>query len=324
MLNCFQLATQSDVMVMQNHTPLQPAAQRPLSKFMLLLILVLPSLFWAGNFVFGRAVHTTLPPLGLSFMRWVIATLVLMPFAWKYIQKDKALYWQYRWRILGLALLGATAFNSLVYVGLQYTTATNGLLLNSVAPILIVFWGVLFYKQRTTLFQLIGLALSFFGVTLIVLQGSWQNLLSLSLNRGDFIILIAVICWSIYTLWLRTLPSQMNKIGLTAIQFFIATLAIFPFALSEYLQGSTATWTPFSILAMAYIGLFPSVFAFLLYTLGVVHAGAARAGLFLHLMPVFGVLLAVIFLKEDFQLYHLLGIASIFTGIALSGQRSRP
>ena len=297
--------------------------QKSLPSLLLLVILVLPSLFWAGNFVFGRAVHTTLPPLGLSFMRWVIATCILLPFALKYIRQDRTLYWQYRWRILGLALLGATAFNSLVYVGLQNTTATNGLLLNSCAPILIILWGVLFYKQQTHFLQLAGLTLSFFGVAVIVLQGSWQNLLTLSLNRGDLIILAAVICWSIYTLWLRLLPANMNKIGLTAIQFMIATLAIFPFALTEYLQGSRAVWTPFSILAMAYIGLFPSVLAFLLYTLGVARAGAARAGVFLHLMPVFGVFFAVIFLKEDFKSYHLLGISCIFIGIALSSQESK-
>lgn len=283
-----------------------------------ILILTLPSLFWAGNFVFGRAVHDTLPPFTLSFSRWLIATLILMPFAWKNLKAGKALYWQYRWRILGLALLGAAAFNALVYLGLRTTTATNGVLLNSFAPILIVLWGVLFYKQRTNFIQIAGLLISFTGVIIIVLQGHWQNFLSLQFNKGDIIILAAVICWSVYTLWLRVLPVQMNKIGLTAIQFAIAAMLIFPFALMEYIHGNRPVWTPVSMLAIAYIGVFPSVLAFLLYTLGVARVGAARAGLFLHLMPVFGALLSTVFLKEDLHLYHLLGITSILTGIALS------
>lgn len=283
-----------------------------------IVILVLPSLFWAGNFVIGRAVHNTIPPFTLSFSRWLIATIIIMPFALKLIWQGKTLYWSYRWRILGLSLLGAAAFNALVYLGLRSTTATNGVLLNSFAPILIIVWGILFYKQRTSALQILGLILSFSGVMLIVLRGSWQNLLMLSFGKGDFIILIAVVCWSIYTLWLRVLPAQMNKIGLTAIQFLIATVVIFPFALSEYLSGERPILEISSLLAIAYVGIFPSVLAFLLYTLGVARLGAAKAGLFLYLMPVFGALLSAFFLKEHLYYYHYIGMACIFMGIALS------
>ncbi|MGL4668228.1 MAG: DMT family transporter [Saezia sp.] len=283
-----------------------------------LLILTLPPLFWAGNFVIGRAVHTLMPPFTLSFMRWSLAIIVLMPFAWKHLKQGRALYWEYRWRILGLSLLGAAAFNALIYLALRSTTATNAVLLNSFAPILIILWGILFYKQRTNFLQIAGLLLSFMGVMMIVLQGSWQHLLSLSFSKGDFIVLIAVVCWSIYTLWLRVLPAQMNKVGLTAIQFVIAALVIFPFAFIEYTGGNRPIWTQTSMLAVAYIGVFPSVLAFLLYTLGVMRVGAARAGQFLHLMPVFGALLSAFFLKEHLHLYHLGGITCIFAGILLS------
>jgi len=283
-----------------------------------LLILTLPPLFWAGNFVFGRAVHTTLPPFTLSLSRWVIATIIIMPFAWKHLRQDKELYWQYRWRILGVGLLGAATFNALIYLGLQSTTATNGVLLNSTSPLLIVLWGVLFYKHHTNLLQITGMIVSFIGVIFIVSQGNWQYLLSLSFSKGDFIILTAAICWSVFTLWLRVLPPQMNKVGLSALQFIIAAVIMSPFAFAEYMGGSKPIWTPLSLLAVVYIGLFPSVLAFILYSLGVMRAGAARAGLFLHLMPVFGALLSSFFLKENLHIYHLIGITSIFTGIALS------
>ncbi|MBN2752475.1 MAG: DMT family transporter, partial [Rhodospirillaceae bacterium] len=126
-----------------------------------LLLLIPPPLFWAGNFIVGRAMRGNVPPMTLSFWRWVIAFLCLLPFAWRPMCRDRALYWQYRWHILRVSVAGVVAFNSFVYVGLQWTAAANGLLLNSFIPILIVLFGALFYGQRLHVVQVFGLALSF-------------------------------------------------------------------------------------------------------------------------------------------------------------------
>lgn len=283
-----------------------------------LLILTLPPLFWAGNFVLGRAVRGDIPPVTLSFIRWSIAIVILLPFAWRPLKQDMTLYWQYRWKILGVALLGAAAFNSLVYIGLKTTTATNGVLINSFCPMLIVLLGIIFYHQSISLLRSIGLLVSFIGVAFIVLKGDWHNLLVLNFNKGDLIIFIAVICWSIYTHWIKTLPAQMNKIGLTALQFIIAALVLFPFFLMEYFSGQHIIWSVFSASVIFYVGIFPSVIAFLLYTLAVSRAGPAKTGFFLNLMPVFGAILASIFLQEKLYNYHYIGITCIFIGIALS------
>lgn len=288
-----------------------------------LLILTLPPLFWAGNFVVGRAVRNDIAPMTLSFGRWLIALVCILPFAWKPMWRDLALYWQHRWRVLGVSLAGVAAFNSLVYTGLHTTTVTNGILLNSTIPILIVLFGVMFYAQRLARIQLAGLIFSFAGVLTIILHGEWQRLLSLTFSRGDLIVFSAMVCWALYTLWLRGLPAEINRIGLMGMQIVLALIALFPFYLWEQSGSAGFVWTSNAVLALAYVGIFPSVVAYLLYNIGVARVGPVRAGLFIHLMPVFGTILSVAFLGEVLRHYHFIGAASIFLGIIFAGARGR-
>lgn len=284
-----------------------------------LLILTLPPLFWAGNFVVGRAVRNDISPMTLSFGRWLIALVCILPFAWRPMWRDLALYWQNRWRVLGVSLAGVAAFNSLVYTGLHTTTVTNGILLNSTIPILIVLFGVMFYAQRISRIQVIGLIFSFAGVLTIILHGEWQRLMSLTFTRGDLIVFSAMVCWALYTLWLRGLPAEINRIGLMGMQIVLALIALFPFYLWEQTVTVDFEWTSNAALALAYVGIFPSVVAYLLYNMGVVRVGPVRAGLFIHLMPVFGTILSVAFLGEALHLYHVMGATSIFLGIVCAG-----
>lgn len=286
-----------------------------------LFILVLPPLLWAGNFVVARGIRGEIGPMTLSWVRWSIAMIVLLPFAWRAMRRDWRLYWQYRWRILAVSLIGVASFNSLVYMGLSSTTATNGVLLNSFAPILIVLFNALLYRQRLRVLQCVGLLLSFTGVLCIILQGHPSNLLSMSLAPGDLLIFVAVVCWSIYSLWLRGIPPEINRIGLTEVQIILAVVALLPFFGWELVAGVRPIWSLGSVAAIAYVGVFPSVFAYLLYNIGVARVGATRAGIFLHLMPVFGAMLSMLFLHEQLHAYHVLGIGAIFVGIGLSSRR---
>lgn len=297
---------------------------RPLSPILLMLVLVLPPLFWAGNFVVGRAVHANIPPLTLSLGRWVIAFVCILPFALPAMRRDWRLYWQYRWRLLAVSTVGVAAFNTLVYSGLHDTTATNGILLNSCIPILILLFGALFYRLPLHLLQLLGLALSLAGVLTIILHGEWSSLATLDFSGGDLVIFTAMICWALYTLWLRELPATINRIGLMCIQIFIAIILLLPLYAWETHTGQVPQWNHDTWLALAYVGIFPSVIAYTLYTIGVARAGAARAGLFIHLMPVFGSMLSVLFLGENLHVFHALGIAAILGGLVLSSKNSVP
>lgn len=280
-----------------------------------LLLLIPPPLFWAGNFIVGRAMRGDVPPFTLSFWRWVIALACILPFAWGPMRRDRALYWAHRWRVARLALAGVVAFTSLVYVGLQWTAAANGLLLNSFIPILILLFGALFFGQRLVAAQVFGLALSFAGVLTIILHGEWARLAALDFSAGDLLVFAAMVCWAFYTLWLRGIPPEVDRIGLMGVQAGLGLLVLGPLSLAERGLGLLPNWSPETFTALAYLGVFPSVFAYLLYTIGVARVGAAKAGLFIHLIPVFGVALAVIFLRETLHLYHGIGIAAILGGI---------
>ncbi|WP_073356144.1 DMT family transporter [Lampropedia hyalina] len=291
----------------------------------LLLVLCLPSLFWAGNFIVGRAVSGLVGPVTLSFLRWVLALFFLLPFALRPLLRDwqqhRALYWQHRWRILGVSVVGVAAFNTLVYTGLRSTTATNGILLNSFIPILIVLLGVLFYGQKLRWSQALGLLVSFAGVLGIILHGDWSRLWNLAFGQGDLIVFAAVTGWAVYTLWLRGIPPQINRMALLVVQILLCLLVLLPFFLWEMRAGPVPQWNGRSLAALAYISIFPSVLAYLLYNHGVAQVGAARAGAFIHLMPVFGAILSVLLLGETLHLYHALGMACILGGIVLSGRR---
>jgi len=285
-----------------------------------MLILMIPPLLWAGNFVVGRAVRNDLPPMALSFGRWVIALLCILPFAWKPMKRDISWYLANYKRVIAISLVGVAAFNSLVYSGLHYTAATNGILLNSTIPILIVLLGSVFYAQTLTRFQALGLVLSFCGVFTIILRGELSHLLSLTFSKGDLIVFTAMICWAFYTLWLRSIPREIDRTGFMGVQIIVGLISLFPFFIWEMSTTGSLHWNQNAILALGYVGIFPSVIAYLLYNIGVARVGAVRAGLSIHLLPVFGTVLSILFLHESLHLYHLIGALAIFAGILFANR----
>jgi len=283
-------------------------------------VLALPPLFWAGNFIVARASRGEWPPVALSFGRWTIALVALLPFAWPYVRQDWPLYRRYFWRILLLTLPGVAAFNSLVYWGLQTSTATNGMLLNSTIPLLIMALGALFWGQRLSLWAILGLVVSTLGVAVVILQGSWARAAALDFARGDLIIFAAMVAWALYTMGLKLFPPEVNRIGLLAVQIALALPILAPFLAWELSSGRVPVWTPGSIAALVYIGIVPSVLAYLFYTKAVEMAGPARAGQFIHLLPVYGAVLSALILHEPLHLYHAAGFGLILTGIVLAGR----
>lgn len=285
-----------------------------------LVILLLPPFFWAGNFIVGRAMRDTVPPLALSFDRWLVAFFCLLPFAWCACRQDWRRYWQCRWHVLGVSLTGVAAFNVLVYFGLQSTSAANGMLLNSFIPLLIAGIGTVLYRQRLSSNQLWGILISFAGVLVIVSHGDWRALVSLRFSKGDAIIFLATVCWAFYTLWLKEIPADIDRRGLMLVQIVIALLFLLPLLLWEQSAGRQAIWNTQSLLAVAYIGIFPSVLAFMLYGAGIARVGAARASLFIHMIPVFGAILSLLLLHEPLHGYQFLGMGAIFLGVGCANR----
>jgi drug/metabolite transporter (DMT)-like permease len=281
------------------------------------VLLVLPPLFWSGNFVLGRAVRADVPPIGLAFWRWAIGSLLVIGFAWPYLRQDWAIIRRNWGMILWLSFLGVTLFNTLVYLGLQSTMAINALLMQSTMPVMIGLMSYLFFREIVTPLQALGILLSLGGVMMIVVQGNLQLLTSLALNSGDLLVFIAVAGYAAYSALLRRRP-PLHPLSFLAITFILGTLILVPFYLGEHLAGRVMTFDRLTVLTIAYVAIFPSVLAYLCFNRGVELVGANRAGLFVHLMPVFGSILAIIFLGETFRWFHGLGIGLILAGILLA------
>lgn len=287
-----------------------------------LLLLLLPPLLWAGNFIAGRAVSTAVPPVTLSLIRWSIAALCLLPFAIKPLLRDWQHYFTYRWYVLGTAVTGVAAFNLLVYWGLHTTTATNGIILNSFIPFLVAIFGYLFYRQTLSIAQLFGMLVSLAGVLIVVSHGDGHILLSLAFAPGDLIIFLAMIFWALYTLWLKAIPAHVNRTGLMLCQIIIALMFLIPLSAWENQSTNIQLHATRTLWILAYIGIFPSVIALLAYSKAVTLVGSVRASVFIHAMPIFGSLLSTLLLHEVFQGYQLAGMVTIFTGIWLANKKS--
>jgi drug/metabolite transporter (DMT)-like permease len=287
-------------------------------------LLTLASLFWAGNMVLARAMRHDIPPVAMSFWRWFIAALIVLPFVAREL-RDQWPVVRAAWKKFAvLGLVSVTFFNTLCYIGVQYTTATNAVLLNSTIPMLIVLisWAVL--GERLSQRQTLAVALSLLGVVLIVAHGELATLASLQLNRGDLILLAAMVLWAAYTILLRWKPPELSPLAFLGciILFGLPGLALIYAA--ELLSGTAFRPTTAAVATLAYYGVFPSVLSYLCFNRGVAVLGANTAGIFVHLMPVFGFLLSAVFLSEPPRWYHFAGMGLVFGGIWLfSTGRSR-
>ena len=286
------------------------------------LLLTLANLLWAGNWIISRAFRGELPPVALSFWRWVVAVLCLLPLALPHVRRDwPQLRAAWPWLLL-FGALGTGGYNVLVYGGLQYTTAINGMLLNSFVPIMIVLISWLMLGKRLHGREAAGIVVSFVGVLSIVAHGEAQRLREVTLNFGDFWFLASVLAWSAYTLLLAKRPPVHPLAFLAAISV-TGLIFLFPFYAWEMAQGRHLIATPGSIAGIVYTGVGPAFLGYIMWNRGVAEVGAARAGLFMHLVPAFGIVLSMIFLDEEPALYHAIGIGLIFAGIGLNTRRTK-
>lgn len=286
------------------------------------LLLTLAPLFWAGNFVVGRAILTDAPPVALAFWRWVLALVPVLLLARGRV--DFAAEWRTLRASLPivalLAVLGIACFNTFLYFGLQATTSVNALLLQSAMPLLILLVCFALYAERPGRLQMLGVVLSLAGVVFIATRGQPGALARLAVNRGDLWVLAAVVAYALYSALLRRRPA-LHPLALLAALFTLGALALLPFYLDEHLSGHVLAATPGNLAALAYLVIFPSFLSYLFFNRGVELIGAGRAGLFIHLLPVFGSALAVIFLGERIETFHLIGAGLIAGGLVIASRR---
>jgi drug/metabolite transporter (DMT)-like permease len=284
------------------------------------VLLVLAPLFWSCNWIAGRWLAQDVPPLARTFYRWFFALVILAPFALPKLRRDAPLVRRHWRALLGLGIIGIGTNNALAYLGLRYTTAVNGVILNSFIPVMIVAlsWG--FLRERLAALQVAGIALSLGGVLTILSHGSLAALATFSVNGGDLLIIVSMAMWSIYTIGLRYRPPGMHVLSFLFVIACIGDLAILPMYLLESALGLPMHWTLPGALALAGVALFSSVLAYVFWNRGVERVGANVAGLFVHLMPVFGVILAWLVLDEHLAPFHVAGIVLILCGIFVTSR----
>ncbi|WP_380873779.1 multidrug DMT transporter permease [Sphingomonas sp. DBB INV C78] len=274
-------------------------------------------LFWAGNSIVGRAVRDDIPPFTLAFVRWAVALLILLPFAWADLRRDLPAL-RAGWKpVLLLGLVGVAGFNGFLYWGLGYTTATNGLLLQAAIPALVLGFNAIFFRDRAGPWQIAGVILSTAGVLLVIVRADLHVLAGLRLGYGDLLISCGVLAWACYTSLLRIRPA-VRPFSFLVATFLIAALAMLPLSIGEAERIAAIDWRPGVVLAFAYVAIFPSVIAYFLFNSAVDAIGAARAGQTISLMPLFGAGLAAALLGEPLHSYHLVGMGLILAGILIA------
>lgn len=286
--------------------------------------LLIAVLCWSGNALVGRAFHDSIPPLSLSFWRWVLATSLLLPFVAKGIWAHRATLRAAGWRLPVLAAMGIASYNSLLYTAAQSTEAINLTLVNTCLP-LATFIGAGFLLGEWPLRRAwFGMAVAAGGLLYLISRGSWQTFASLSFQRGDLIMLLAVLAWALYTLLLRRWARHLlvPPLVLLGVLMLLGLPLILPFYLLELGRVGGFALTPSNLAAIGYTAVFASLVAYVGWNHGVKIVGAGRAAMVMYLMPVFTALLGWVLLGEALRTFHWIGGALIFAGLLLATRPS--
>jgi drug/metabolite transporter (DMT)-like permease len=262
--------------------------------------------------------------MAMTFYRWFFALLILAPFALPHVRREWPIVRRHRGVLLLLGVVGVGTHNALTYLGLNYTTAINGVILNSFIPVMIIALSRIFLRQSLSRVQLVGVSVSLGGVLAILSGGSLETLASLTLNRGDLLIILALLLWSVYTIGLRWRPAGLHMLTFLFVIACIGDAAVLPLYLSEMALGARMTFSWLNLAALVFVATFSSVLAYIFWNRGVEQVGANVAGLFVHLMPVFGTILAWLLLGERLLPFHVVGIALILTGIYVTSRAAPP
>ena len=286
------------------------------------IMLVLATLFWAGNFVVGKiAFIENVPPFSLTFFRWLLVWLILIPFTYKEFFKLRRVILDNFLLLLLLGLTSVGLFNSFIYNALNFTQVINASLFNAVIPVAIILFGLLFKLEKTNKYQILGLFISILGILSIITKLDLGILLTLSFNKGDILMIGAVITWGIYSAFLKKKNFKVSLLALVHILCTFGLLTLMPQFIFELSQGKSIIFNNNLIYYLVYLAIFPSIGSYYCWAGAVAIIGANRAGIFLSLIPLFSTILAMIFFNEKFYFFHFIGSVLIVLGLFLSNKK---
>ncbi|WAX96461.1 DMT family transporter [Aminobacter sp. NyZ550] len=286
------------------------------------VLLLATTLFWGGNAVAGKLAVGHASPMLLTSLRWAFAAAFLGAVGWSRLRVDWAVARRQLWLLVALGGLGFTAFNAALYSALNFTSAINASIEQAGMPMVIFAANFILFRMRVSWGQILGFLLSLTGIALTASHGDLRSLLALDMNFGDALMLIAVLVYSAYTVALRFKP-DIHWLSLMIVMTSAAFVTSLPFVAWEIGTGRAIAPDATGWAITAYMVLFPSILAQIFYIRGVELIGANRAGLFINMVPIFGTLLSVMIIGEDFQLYHAVAIVLVLGGIWLAEHSGR-
>ena len=287
------------------------------------LLLIFTTIFWSGNFIVGKAASLyQIPPFSLNFYRWFFAGLILFPFTFKELINKKNYIFKNIGFFIILGISSITIFNSIVYYSLYYTQVISGVLMISTIPVWIIFIASILNIEKTNAFQIIGVGLSLIGVIFIITKADLNLIKNLDFNKGDLSMIVAMFAWAVYSALLKKKKYEISQLALLQVVIILGLIFLIPIYFIEMNLGHTIVLGLPFYLTLSYVVIFPGLLAFFFWIKGISIIGANRAGVFLHLMPIFGAIMAMIIFDEKFMYYHLLGAIFILTGITLSNKKT--
>ncbi len=285
-------------------------------------ILILTTIFWSGNFIVGKAASMfQIPPFSLNFYRWFFAGLILLPFTYKEIINKKKYILENLGFFIILGITSITIFNSIVYYSLYYTQVISGILMISTIPVWIIFISSILNIEKTNIFQILGVILSLTGVIFIITKADLNLIKNLDFNKGDLSMVVAMFAWAIYSALLKSKKYEISQVSLLEVVIICGLIFLIPVYLIEMSMGNLIILGVPFYLTLTYVVIFPGLAAFFFWIKGISIIGANRAGIFLHLMPIMGAIMAMLIFDEKFMLYHMWGAIFIIAGITLSNKK---
>jgi drug/metabolite transporter (DMT)-like permease len=283
---------------------------------------VLAAFIWSGNFIVAKAVNKEIPPVSLNFYRWLTASILIFPFAYKKFRAEWPVIkrsWHY---LFWISLTGVALFNTFVYIGAHYTSAINLALIGTTSsPIMSVLFARIFLKEKVGALKLAGMILCITGVLYLLSKGNFQNLVSLHFGTGDLWMLVAAFCFAVYNTMVKKKPAAISPVSFLFAMFTLGTLLVLPFFIWEMGQTPAISWNSDLVVSILYLGLGASVICFWIWNIAIGRLGAGRTALFGNLIPVFSSIEAAFILHEDFTWVHVISMTIVFIGIVLANIR---
>lgn len=280
---------------------------------------VLATFIWSGNFIVARAVYKEIPPVTLSFFRWVCATVVLIPFVWKIFRAEFPIVRQHLHYFFWLSLTGVALFNTFVYVAGHHTSAINLALIGTTSsPIMANILARVFLKEKIGWNKIIGILLCVAGILFLLSRGSWARLAAFHFSEGDAWVLLAAFCFAVYNTMVKKRPAQLTPMNFLFTTFLFGTLLLVPMYVWESADHVTVSWSWKMAGVIVYLGIGASAICFFIWNKSIQILGAGRTALFGNLIPVFSSLEAIIILKEEFTIYHVVSMLMVAAGLLIA------